>query len=224
MLPTARSVVFASFAVLAASSAAQAGSHLWKFSEVFSSPDGSVQFVELFNNNSSAGEVFLAGHTVKSLATGKQFTFPGNLSGSTAFKHLLLATPAFAALPGAPTPDFIIPANFFGTNGDTLTYHVYDTWVIGATAVPLDCVNSLNRNGTASANSPTNFQNVTGSVIACSSSCTGDVDGSGTVDAGDLAVLLGAWGGSDPDADLNGDGTVNASDLAVLLGAWGACP
>ena len=41
----------------------------------------------------------------------------------------------------------------------------------------------------------------------------------------DLAQLLGLWG-SDSDeipADLNGDGTVNAADLAGLLGAWGPC-
>lgn len=47
-----------------------------------------------------------------------------------------------------------------------------------------------------------------------------DLDGNGTVDAADLAVLLGAWGSGGP-ADLDGSGTVDASDLAVLLGAWG---
>ena len=55
-----------------------------------------------------------------------------------------------------------------------------------------------------------------------SGSCTGDFDMSGTVDASDLAVLLGAWGGAG--GDLNGDMTTDASDLAVLLGAWGNCP
>lgn len=50
----------------------------------------------------------------------------------------------------------------------------------------------------------------------------GDLDGSGSVGAPDLAILLGEWGatGGCPLADLNGDGTVDASDLAVLLGAW----
>lgn len=50
---------------------------------------------------------------------------------------------------------------------------------------------------------------------------TGDINGDGTVDASDLAILLGAWGGTG-DADLNGDGTVDALDLAILLGAWSA--
>jgi hypothetical protein len=52
-------------------------------------------------------------------------------------------------------------------------------------------------------------------------SCPADLDGSGTVDAADLAQLLGAWSGSA--ADLDGDGITDAADLAVLLGAWGAC-
>ena len=47
----------------------------------------------------------------------------------------------------------------------------------------------------------------------------GDLDGDGNVNASDLAILLGAWGGRGP-ADLNGDGSVDAGDLAILLGAW----
>ncbi len=46
-----------------------------------------------------------------------------------------------------------------------------------------------------------------------------DLNGDGSVNAADLAVLLGAWGSSGP-GDLNGDGVVNAADLASLLGAW----
>ncbi len=54
--------------------------------------------------------------------------------------------------------------------------------------------------------------------------CPGDLDGDGVVGAGDLAIVLGSWGGPNPAADLNGDGIVNAGDLALVLGAWGACP
>jgi hypothetical protein len=49
----------------------------------------------------------------------------------------------------------------------------------------------------------------------------GDLDGNGTVDAADLAILLGAWGPGSGPADLDGSGTVDAADLALLLGAWG---
>lgn len=46
-----------------------------------------------------------------------------------------------------------------------------------------------------------------------------DLDGDGTVGAGDLGVFLGAWGTSGP-GDFDGDGIVGAADLAELLGAW----
>jgi hypothetical protein len=56
------------------------------------------------------------------------------------------------------------------------------------------------------------------------SECTGDIDGSGEIDAADLAELLGAWGPNPGHpADLNEDGEVDATDLALLLGAWGPC-
>ncbi|MFO0830087.1 MAG: hypothetical protein U0572_18240 [Phycisphaerales bacterium] len=53
----------------------------------------------------------------------------------------------------------------------------------------------------------------------------GDLDCDWSVDAADLAILLGAWGAcparSGPcAADLDGDGSVGGSDLAILLGAW----
>jgi hypothetical protein len=47
-----------------------------------------------------------------------------------------------------------------------------------------------------------------------------DLNGDGSVNATDLAILLGGWGTAD--GDVNGDGTTDASDLAELLGAWSA--
>ena len=52
----------------------------------------------------------------------------------------------------------------------------------------------------------------------------GDLDGSGTVDSRDLALVLGTWGPC-PDparcpADLDHDDTVGPADVAILLGAW----
>ncbi len=54
--------------------------------------------------------------------------------------------------------------------------------------------------------------------------CEGDFDGDGFVGGADLAALLGAWGGSQPEYDINGDGIVGGADLSTLLGAWGMCP
>ncbi|MEY5060858.1 MAG: hypothetical protein RIS45_779, partial [Planctomycetota bacterium] len=57
------------------------------------------------------------------------------------------------------------------------------------------------------------------------STCTGDLNVDGRVDAYDLAVLLGCWGACDEcAADLDGSGAVDGADLALLLGAWGECP
>lgn len=57
-----------------------------------------------------------------------------------------------------------------------------------------------------------------------SPTCVGDLDGSGAVDGGDLAILLSSWGdcGSCP-ADLDGNCVVNGTDVGVLLASWGAC-
>ena len=67
------------------------------------------------------------------------------------------------------------------------------------------------------------FHAVKWTVTRVGPPCPGDLNGSGTVDGADLAILLGGWGGSNPTLDLNHDGVVNAADLGLLLGAWGAC-
>ncbi len=59
--------------------------------------------------------------------------------------------------------------------------------------------------------------------------CTQDTDGSGTVDFGDLTIVLGNWlndylPGTGP-GDANGDGLVNFNDVTTVLGAWlQVCP
>jgi hypothetical protein len=48
-----------------------------------------------------------------------------------------------------------------------------------------------------------------------------DVNGDGTVDASDLAIVLGSWGATSGPSDINRSGLVDAADLALLLGDWG---
>ncbi len=51
--------------------------------------------------------------------------------------------------------------------------------------------------------------------------CPADLDGSGAVDASDIAILLSGWG--TVDGDLDGSGDTDAADIAILLDAWGPC-
>ena len=47
-----------------------------------------------------------------------------------------------------------------------------------------------------------------------------DLNRDGIVGALDIAILLGAWGTSDPIADIDADGTVGAMDAAFVLSNW----
>ena len=49
-----------------------------------------------------------------------------------------------------------------------------------------------------------------------------DLDGSGTVDAADLSIMLNTWGPCAAcAADLDASGAVDAADIAALLNEWG---
>ncbi len=54
--------------------------------------------------------------------------------------------------------------------------------------------------------------------------CPGDLDGNGTIDSTDLAMLLGRYGRCKGcEADLNEDGYVDQDDIDVLMTLWGDC-
>ncbi len=144
--------------------------HTFDIEEVFSNRDGSVQFIELRETEGVDANFHFAGNRVT--ANTNVFTYPTDLPDTvTANRFVLIATATFAALPGAVTPDYIIPEFFFETAGDTIsiletpTDVVVDTFSFGATLLlPTDGVLSLNRDGTTGMNSPTNFAGETGSV------------------------------------------------------------
>jgi serralysin len=156
-------------AVLLQTSVALAGVHTWDVNEVFSNADGSVQFVELWESAGGAGEVGVPGQTLSSIA--RSFTITGAvLAPPASNKFYLLATAEFAALPGAPVPDAIIPPGpptniaFFDIAGDTVAFGGFDNWAFGA--VPTNGTDSLDRFLGVGANSPTNYAGDTGSVAA----------------------------------------------------------
>ena len=158
---------FSVTASLCFAGSAFAGIHTWNVNEVFSNADGSIQFVELWEADGGTGEVNI-GNNGSLSSTAQNFSFgQSQVVGPTTNKYYLAATASFAALPGAPAPDVIIPAGsvpFFNTAGDTVDFGTWDSWTFGA--VPTNGTNSLDRITGVGANTPTNYAGATGTVNA----------------------------------------------------------
>jgi hypothetical protein len=174
---------------------AVAGIHTWDVNEVFSNADGSVQFVELWEANGTPGETGVGGGTITSSAN----TFPigqGAVLAPTTNKYYLIATPAFAALPNAPTPDAIInPAGlipFFDTAGDTVAFGGFDSWTFGA--VPTDGIMSLDRLAGIGPNTPTNYAGDTATVDASPPPLPSTLPAASPIAIVSLMALLGGAG------------------------------
>jgi hypothetical protein len=143
-----------------------AGIHTWDVNEVFSNQDGTIQFVELWEANNTPGETGVGNGTITS--DTQTFDFIGGaVEGPTSNKYYLAATQAFADLPGAPTPDEIIPPGsipFFDVNGDTVAFGGFDSWMFGA--VPTNGTDSLDRFTGVGPNTPTNYNGDSATVDA----------------------------------------------------------
>ncbi|MCH8242986.1 MAG: hypothetical protein IH897_10305 [Planctomycetes bacterium] len=112
--------------------------HTFDIEEVFSNRDGAVQFIELLETEGAEGNFHFAGN----LVTTNAYNYPVDLPAtSTANLSVLIATASFAALPGAVTPDYIVPERFFETTGDTIsildvaTKATVDTFTFGASRI-----------------------------------------------------------------------------------------
>jgi hypothetical protein len=146
--------------------AAQAGIHTWDVNEVFSNADGTIQFVELWEANGTPGETGVGNGTITSNTQSHSFG-NGAVTAPTTNKHYLIATPDFAALPGAPTPDEILPVGkvpFFNKAGDTVAFGGFDSFAFGA--VPTNGTDSLHKLTGVGVNTPTNYAGVSGTVNA----------------------------------------------------------
>jgi hypothetical protein len=145
---------------------AAAGIHTWDVREVFSNADGTIQYVELWEADGGSTEVGVGNGSLSS--NTQSFAIAnGSVAPPTTHKSYLLATAAFAALPGAPTPDKIIPAlsvPFFNTSGDTVAFVGIDSWTFGA--VPTNGISSLDRQSGVGTNTPKNYAGVEGQVDA----------------------------------------------------------
>ncbi|MSR17634.1 MAG: DNRLRE domain-containing protein [Phycisphaerales bacterium] len=87
-------------------------------------------------------------------------------------------------------------------------------WVVRGNEVTLQSVKRFD-----SRESPANRPQLT-ITFTPPSVLVGDLDGGGSVNAGDLGILLAKWGTSDAAADIDDDGVVGASDLAALVANW----
>jgi hypothetical protein len=155
----------AAFLALLVALPAAANFHLWTMSELYSSADGKVQFVEL--RALAGAQQFLSGHGISATSpTGvtHDFDFPKDLPGDTGGKTMVIGTQSFADL-HVVTPDYIVPDNFFFQGGGSVSFGPgLDNWIHGA--LPTTQNLSLNRDGTTSVNSPRNFAGQTGTVVA----------------------------------------------------------
>mgnify|MGYP007107459936 FL=1 len=197
---------------------AHAGGHTWRVNEVFSNSDGTIQFIEIRECCGLPNETGLSGHSVRSAATGMQFPLTQNLAaGTTANAHILFGTAAFAALPGAPAPDFIINDNFIGLNGDTINYFPNGGSDIAFLAgeLPIDGVLSLHDDGAGFlvlANTPTNFLGVTATIDAGGNNPIPEV----SLDLGASAAPEGG-GAHGVNVVLGGLGSGNATTEAITV-------
>jgi hypothetical protein len=170
--------VWVGAAILLGLDVARASFHVWAVTELYSSADGSVQFIKLTNNSSLfTTEYFLAGHVI--ICTGppgitNTFTFPTNLPAvSTANKTFLIGTSNLVTVPGGLTPDYVFTntgpflflntgvANTVGIIGSVETPAVY-------TNLPADGVSSLMGFGSSlivATNSPKNFSGQANSIV-----------------------------------------------------------
>jgi hypothetical protein len=179
--------------------AALAANHTWDVSEVFSNADGTIQFVELKETNGGNSEGGVGNGQI--MSNLKTFAGTNGVVAGTANKFYLVATQAFADLPGAPVPDAIITSGllpfFFDPAGDSVDFRVYDTCTFGA--IPTDGIDSYNCLGASTGpNTPTNFAGASGSVDASASITLGQVD-----DFQD-GTLQNWCGGSNPVVQANG--------------------
>jgi hypothetical protein len=183
---------------------ARAAFHLWNVKEVFSNSDGSVQFIEMFDN--FAGETAVNGFKLRSNSDGviKEFTFPANLVNSTP-GHMLIATPGFGSLTGGVAPTFTFDQSstaltlpFFNPNAANITFTFTgsnDTMTLTGASLPKDGIRSLtdaNASGfpnptstnSSGVNSPTNLLGAAGGINLSS----GDYNGNHLVDAADYDI------------------------------------
>ncbi|MCC6320615.1 MAG: hypothetical protein IT438_04165 [Phycisphaerales bacterium] len=175
-------VSVAAFLALSWSSMSPAASpmltfHTFVISELYSSPDGQVQFIELRENSNFNFQGSWSGHNIvafnSDLTDSHTLDFTANLpSTTTAGRRVLIATANFASLSGGITPDYIIPPGFLFPSGRVQFAGLAGGADVSYTSLPATGNQSRNFPGdTDLVNSPTNFAGAAGSVNLPPGSC-----------------------------------------------------
>jgi hypothetical protein len=161
-------------ASLAIAMQASAASHLWRFSEFYSSPDKQIQFIEMQEIGGSNNETAIQGHwyATNTFNQNHSQVLGTPLPFGTANKKFLVGSQSYAALPGVPAPDYIVPDGIIEPSGDTIVWWFYQTLTIPPDTMPSNGTNSLHLvhpanpslGFTTGPNSPTNFAGETGTV------------------------------------------------------------
>jgi hypothetical protein len=148
---------------LIATSGSYAAFHLFQIEQIYSNADGSVQFIVLVDpGQANNGENQWTGQTITS--AGNVYTFASDLpSFLTGGKRALIATQGFANL-NIVTPDYIVPNGFLSVGSGTVNYADVDQ--VTYSALPIDGVSAIQRNGAVVPNVATNFAGKSGSVGA----------------------------------------------------------
>ena len=189
---------------------------------------GNAFFTDAGSGAGVVGGLMSEGGTISVSLDGASWTTVPALEADGLFPTLgyLDASP-YATVPGSVETDFLRPVNPAHSMGTLVALDyaslvaMYDGSGGGAgidlAALGLRAIRYVRIDGPASAGfSP----EIDAFADVAPASASPDLDGSGSVDASDLALLLSSWGAVQSPADLDGDGVVASSDIALLLSAW----
>ena len=156
--------------------------HLWTITEVYSSEDGTVQFIQL--NANLGGQEFLKTFNASIRSTNSlgvnTYTFPADLPGDTLNHTMIIGTSNLLSIPGGLKPDYFIPNAFIlppvagGNAGIT-----YASGALVFTNLPTDGDLAVMRSGTnaiTGTNLMVNFGFVTNTIVPVRFSSSQPID------------------------------------------------
>jgi hypothetical protein len=152
---------------------AQAGFITWRINEIYSNPDGTIQYVEFLESNGQDAQGSFRGKLMKTFIAGAPANdalaihqFLDDLPSRTADQYALVATAGFESVQGGIIPDFIMPDGFIDLDVVTkITLSTIDTVEFDVGDIPEDGRLAYFPAGPSTgANSPTNFAGDVGHI------------------------------------------------------------